>query len=574
MNKRSVQKTSFTRKLAIVSASLLLVFCILVTIQAVWTHDVALERGKLIAKRLTKIHSDHIELTFNAVDITLNGLAERQYYNSLFGQQITVEVEQDMRKWVQDTPQLAWTLLTDSVGDVVIISSKHQYGSWIDDLESVKQEAFFSQHKNGKANPYGGLSVTLIDSSDGVNENLIILSRSIYNFDGSFGGIAAAAIRAEYFFEFFKSIEVGDKITMAMFIGEDKLVLSSKKAVHEEDVLTLSETDTKILFKSPDEIETMIRSIGNVDYIISSKKVKNLPVLLTLAFDEDQILAGWKSDRMTDLVFLILFTAFGAVLFSLILAMARQIQRAEQSEQIALLANQAKSEFLAKMSHELRTPLNAIIGFSEMIDSGYFGPLNNKKQQERVHDINLCGNHLLQLINDILDYSKGEAGKLELREGEMGVTRIAEESIRMVEEKANSMNITIENELPADFPRIVADERKIKQIMINLLSNAIKFTSEGGKIVIAGERLNGGKIKISVKDSGIGMAAEDIPVALSVFGQVNTKYEVEEEGTGLGLPLCKMLTELHGGQFELESEIGVGTTASMILPKSRIVKKS
>jgi signal transduction histidine kinase len=226
------------------------------------------------------------------------------------------------------------------------------------------------------------------------------------------------------------------------------------------------------------------------------------------------------------------------------------------------------------MSHELRTPLNAIIGFSEMIDSGYFGPLNNKKQQERIHDINLCGTHLLQLINDILDYSKGEAGKLELHDAEIGIHRIIDESERMVKEKAKNKEIEIINNVSADFPRIMADERKIKQILINLLSNAIKFTNKGGEINVHAEKLDNGEVRISVKDNGVGISEEDIPKALSVFGQIKSvRIEPEEEGTGLGLPLCKMLTELHGGEFEITSEVGVGTTVSIILPKERVVVK-
>lgn len=561
MKSRSDYKASFSRKLGVVSALVLVIFTIVVISQALLTRDATIARGKLIAERLTKIQSDHVELTFKAVDLTLRGVAENQYYNSLFGQDITGEIAQDLRRWVTDTPQVAWIIIADADGKTPIISSKQSYAEWAKNLTTIEKEEFFKFHK-GNSRKKDRLSISISKVNPDKNEQMIILSRSIYNFDGSFGGVIAAAVDSRYFFQFFKSIEIGEKILMALSIDNGR-VLVSKKNNWPLQIVEVNATN---------QIKTETKQVGDEKYIISYRTLNNMPVTVTLAFDQSEILASWRSDRVTDLVFLILFTVFGGILFTLIMAMAKQIQRAEASEQRALLANQAKSEFLAKMSHELRTPLNAIIGFSEMIDSGYFGPLNNKKQQERIHDINLCGTHLLQLINDILDYSKGEAGKLELHDSEIGIHRIIDESERMVKEKAKNKSIAITNHVPTDFPRIFADERKIKQILINLLSNAIKFTNAGGQISVFAEKLDDGTVRISVKDNGVGIAEEDIPKALSVFGQIKSvRSAPEEEGTGLGLPLCKMLTELHGGEFELISEIGVGTTVSFILPKDRVI---
>jgi len=462
---------------------------------------------------------------------------------------------------VTDTPQVAWILIADADGKTPIISSKVQYTKWAKELTTIADEEFFKFHQ-GNLRKNDRLSISISKVNPDQNEQMIILSRSIYNFDGSFGGVIAAAVDSRYFFQFFKSIEIGDKLLMALSIDNGR-VLVSRKNNWPKEIVEVNATN---------EIQTETREIGDDKYIVSYRNLNNMPVTVTLAFDQAEILTSWRADRVTDLVFLVLFTVFGGILFTLIMAMAKQIQRAEASEQRALLANQAKSEFLAKMSHELRTPLNAIIGFSEMIDSGYFGPLNNKKQQERIHDINLCGTHLLQLINDILDYSKGEAGKLEIHDTEIGIHRIIDESERMVKDKAKNKNIGITNHVDADFPRIIADERKIKQILINLLSNAIKFTGKGGEINVTATKLASGDIRISVADNGVGIAEDDIPKALSVFGQIKSvRAEPEDEGTGLGLPLCKMLTELHGGEFEITSQLGVGTTVSVILPKERVI---
>lgn len=571
MEGQTPYKTSFSRKLGIISIAVLLIFCMIVTIQAVWTHDIALERGKLIAERLTRIESDHIELTFNSVNLTLKGEAERYYYNSLFGKPSYDQVEEEFKKWVVETPQSAWILITDDKGNVPIIGSRPAYKKWAETKKNLSQESFFQYHKDNS--PRIDSPQALSISINNVDKNLIILSRPIYGFEGNFAGIIAVAVDADYFFNFFRSIEIGDKIGMGIIINNGQIILAQGQNRPQVDLMEVIHNDLSL--KGADLKKMVVKRVklNGRDYIISFEQLQKMPVLVSLMFDEEEILASWRSDRMNDLVFLILFTVFGVVLFSLILAMAKQIQRSEESERRALLANQAKSEFFAKMSHELRTPLNAIIGFSEMIDSGYFGPLNNKKQQERIHDINLCGNHLLQLINDILDYSKGEAGKLELRETEVILGKVADESLRMVREKAKAKNLNLVMELEPNLPKILADEKKIKQVLLNLLSNSVKFTKDGGTIRLTGAVNQMGELEIHVVDTGIGIPEEDIPVALSVFGQVKNRHEIEEEGTGLGLPLSKMLIELHGGRFLLNSELGKGTNAGFTLPTSRVISR-
>ena len=565
-------RTNFSRKLGIISAAVLLIFCLIVTIQAVWTHDIALERGELIAERLTHIESDHIELTFNSVNMTLKSDAEKYYYNSLFGHSAYDQMEEEFKKWVADNPNLAaWILIADNKGNVPINVSQVKYKEWAAQKRNLANENFFRYHKLNSPRIENTQALSISISPN--DQNLIILSRPIYDFEGNFDGVVAVAINADYFLNFFSSIEIGDKIGMGIVINNGQIIMAQGNNKPQVDLLQVIKDDSSLVKADLNKLEVRRVQLKDRDYIVSFKKLHNMPVLVSLMFDEDEILASWRSDRMTDLVFLILFTVFGGVLFSLILAMAKQIQRSEESERRALLANQAKSEFFAKMSHELRTPLNAIIGFSEMIDSGYFGPLNNKKQQERIHDINLCGNHLLQLINDILDYSKGEAGKLEIREAEVILGKVVDESVRMIRERAKNKNVNLTVTIPGNLPRLMADEKKLKQIFLNLLSNAVKFTRSGGSIIVEALINKDNEMEVHVIDTGIGIPEDDIPTALSVFGQVKNRHEIEEEGTGLGLPLCKMLVELHGGQFILRSELGKGTDAGFVLPADRVLMK-
>jgi signal transduction histidine kinase len=226
------------------------------------------------------------------------------------------------------------------------------------------------------------------------------------------------------------------------------------------------------------------------------------------------------------------------------------------------VANRHKSEFLANMSHELRTPLNAIIGFSEVLLQGIFGETNDK-QREYLQDVLGSGQHLLSLINDILDLSKIEAGRMELELSTFSLANALESGLTIVRERAVRHGITLQAILPNDLEPIEADERKVKQILYNLLSNAVKFTPDGGRIDVSVRRQNG-EIEIEVKDTGIGIAPEDQARIFEEFRQVGR--ERSREGTGLGLTLTKRFVELHGGRIWLRSQPGTGSTFGFSLP--------
>ena len=231
-------------------------------------------------------------------------------------------------------------------------------------------------------------------------------------------------------------------------------------------------------------------------------------------------------------------------------------------------ANQAKSEFLANMSHELRTPLNAINGFSEIMAGEMFGPLGDAKYKGYAGDILKSGQHLLSLINDILDMAKIEAGKMTLHYEPVSLTEICEDAIRLMRGKAQDSGLTLSLEAP-DLPEIDADYRGLKQVMLNLISNAVKFTPEGGEITVSLQALNGDRVRIAVTDTGIGIAAQDLARLAQPFEQVEGQHSKTTQGTGLGLSLTKALIELHQGQMLMESEPGVGTTVSFDIPMKR-----
>ena len=231
-------------------------------------------------------------------------------------------------------------------------------------------------------------------------------------------------------------------------------------------------------------------------------------------------------------------------------------------------ANQAKSEFLANMSHELRTPLNAINGFSEIMAGEMFGPLGDPKYKGYAADILKSGQHLLSLINDILDMAKIEAGKLTLHYETVSLKEVVEDAARLMRGRVEEAGLKLLVDAP-DLPHIDADHRGLKQVVLNLLSNAVKFTPEGGDIVVALSREDDQRVRVAVTDTGIGIAAEDLSRMAKPFEQVEGQHSKTTQGTGLGLALTKSLIELHGGVLTLESEPGRGTTVSFDLPIRR-----
>jgi two-component system, cell cycle sensor histidine kinase PleC len=328
---------------------------------------------------------------------------------------------------------------------------------------------------------------------------------------------------------------------------------------------------------------------------ISSMLASSLPVAVlaltlpvTIAIALDFVLKGTLHDYILAVMALTAegyFSLLAYRLYSTTLATLEAraekdalIGELEQSKSIsdearrrAEAANIAKSRFLAQMSHELRTPLNAILGFSEVMNAEIFGPHSVAAYKDYAGDIHSSGVHLLNLINEILDLSRIEAGRYELNEEAVSLNRVVEDCHHLLKLRAGNRGITIHELFEPDMPRLWADERAVRQICLNLLSNAIKFTPQAGEIWLkVGWTASGGQY-MSVKDTGSGIPEEEIPVVLASFGQGSNSIKSAEQGAGLGLPIAKNLIDLHGGTFTLKSKLRIGTEVVVTFPPERVM---
>ncbi|HVH79934.1 MAG TPA: ATP-binding protein, partial [Stellaceae bacterium] len=278
-----------------------------------------------------------------------------------------------------------------------------------------------------------------------------------------------------------------------------------------------------------------------------------------------------KDGRMIPVDITVSHLQFGECEYLFTVARDATLRRHVESElraarDLAESANRAKSQFLANMSHELRTPLNAIIGFSEVISSALFGPLD-ARYRDYAKDIHGSGHHLLRIINDLLDLSKVEAGRLDLRDSVVPIAALFETCRRMMSERATAAGVYLD--FRATPLEVCVDELRLEQVLLNLVSNAVKFTPSGGNVTVSATLAPSGEVMLAVADTGIGMSPEDVPRALQPFGQIDNSLARPQGGTGLGLPLAQRLIELHGGTMTIDSQLGKGTTVTVILPAER-----
>ena len=367
------------------------------------------------------------------------------------------------------------------------------------------------------------------------------------------------------------------RFPVALIGPEAKLLREEADA---EDLLRdlfarLQALEPVILAAGPDDLPSYREARRGLEFF--EAPLHELTVAAMKGHGAEQLRAVLYDSRDRSALYLTgMFGACGLLMLILLVELSRnrRIARAEHIARVdADLANRAKSEFLANMSHELRTPLNAIIGFSDALQIGIAGALT-AKQTEYLIDIRQAGEHLLAIISDVLDLSKIEAGRLNLDDQEVDLRRLVASCLSFVREKAELKALMISVDIAPDLPPILADPVRIKQVLLNLLGNAVKFTPRGGSVTVRAERAPEGGVSICVHDTGPGMTVEEVTLAMEPFCQIQRGTNRPHEGTGLGLPLAKVLIQAHGGSLSIDSQVGRGTLVRLWLPSDRLARQT
>jgi len=399
------------------------------------------------------------------------------------------------------------------------------------------------------------------------------VARRIENAKGQFLGIADAAMAIDYIEDFYEAVTLLPNGSVTL-LRRDGVFLG--RYPHKDELLG-RRMPTGRWFDAVREGsgDFVVRSFDNIDRHISVHPLRDFPLVVNVTVPVNEALAHWRV-QTTVIVIATIFVVVGfALLFSALGEQFRRLERQARelkqstvelraAKELAETSNRAKSMFLATMSHELRTPLNAVIGFAQVMEQAMFGPVP-ARYREYATLIHRSGEHLLSIINDILDIAKLQSGKTELRLETAAIAKLVDETVQLVASRAEESGLELTQAIAPELPAVEMDVTRIRQVLLNLLSNAIKFTPRGGRVEIA-VRAQNGAVTVIVSDTGVGMKEDEIPKALEPFGQVNNAMARAQEGTGLGLPLSKSLVELHGGRFSLVSRPGAGTTVTFTLP--------
>jgi signal transduction histidine kinase len=542
-------------------------------------YDDAIEDASRSSHNLATVFADHTSRTVQPVVESLDILEGN--VDGLLGPNHDA-VEQRLRARLSHMPQLLWFAVVRGDGEPVATMEPfptRNLGDW----SKIPWFAKYLDRPGIGDNRFGPLM-----KGDVSGQWFVPVTRAIYNADGSLKAVLSAALNVRYFSALYGTLDIGPNGSITLFDSSGRIV-----ARYPEDDAYIGRSNARGALFSKRLLVTDHGSLrGNTfsnrrPVIGSYRRIPDYPLVITVLYGTADVLAPWRRALPLYIAGALVALGFGAAAsFSFInaaesskaLAVAqKEVEMVQASEQALMaakeeaeLSSRAKSEFLANMSHELRTPLNAIIGFSEMMQSEQFGPLGNVRYTGYADDIHDSGLHLLSVINDILDVSKIEAGRMELDESEVNLRSVVAASLALVQGRAEERKIAIETMSSPRLPPVRADERKIKQIVINLLSNAVKFTPPNGTVSVS-LAVEDGWACVRIRDTGIGIPADRLAHIARPFVQIDSGLNRRFEGTGLGLALSKALAELHRGTLDIASAEGQGTVVTLRLPPDRLI---
>jgi signal transduction histidine kinase len=531
-------------------------------------YDNAIDASRQNTVNLDLVLAEELSRSLESVDLVLDEATQRITHTGIatpeeFRGEMASEATHDfLVNRLQALPQLNALFLTDAVGTQVNSSN-----FWPVPPTNLAARSFFKDAEKAEA---GTLVISAPDKSWTTGRWSLFLSRRIESRAGVFLGTVQAVIELHYFENFYKTISMPADGSVSI-VRRDGLVLFRDPPIDKAlgTYIPSGAPWYEVVAKGGGAYETA-GFLDGVKREIAASPVKDYPLVMSVTVPRYTALAAWRRQAA--------FIGFGticavivfAILFSSLAVQFSRIEKSEQALSRALTrterADRAKSDFLGRMSHELRTPLNAIIGFSEVIVAQLFGPLGSPKYKEYAEDILRSGRFLHDLISDMLDMVKIEAGHRDLQLERFAFAGDIDEALRMLRPRAETGEVTLNLDVLDAPPTISAERRAFKQIVLNLIGNAVKFTPAGGTVTVRLSSLDGDAL-MQVIDTGVGISAANLEKLGTPFFRVeNNPHQASTEGTGLGVALTKSLIELHGWRVAFASELGRGTTVTVTLP--------
>ncbi|WP_162915031.1 sensor histidine kinase [Desertibaculum subflavum] len=576
------------RLYAATAALIVLILAIGVTVLG-RRYDAALDNASHELRTLTRALAQEAARTFQSVDLVLGSVLERVVATGpgSFDRELgTIEIQQLLKEKISGLPQLDAITIINRNGQLINFS---RY--WPIPTVNVSDRDYF---KFLQATETDQSFVSVPVQNRGTGTWTVYLARRISGPDDSFRGLVLGAMTVDYFERSFREVVEDDGMTVSL-VRRDNVLLSRHPGTD-----AIGRTFPEFGDDLPDDgVERAPSPIDGKRRLKAYRRTPNYPLMVRVTMPMEDVLWSWRQQVLTfgiGSVVLIAAIVFGARMLGRQWAHAAELTeaRAAKAEADALLegqrqkltafealriakeaaeeASRAKSDFLAMVSHELRTPLNAVIGFSEVMAMEPYGPLGDRRYREYVQDIGDSGRHLLGVINDILDLTKAEAGRLTLRPAMVDLSTLLHQACKHVRGLAERGGLTLVETGIEPGMVMNGDPQKIRQIAVNLLSNAVKFTPSGGRIEVSA-RCSETEACFEVVDNGIGISRGDLGRVLKPFMQVDSSLARKHEGTGLGLPLARAMAEAHGGTLTLQSVKGEGTMASVVLPRGILAEQ-
>ncbi len=443
-----------------------------------------------------------------------------------------------------------------------------------------------------RADPDRGLAFTGAVRATQDGPLMIYLARAFKDDSGAFAGAAVVGIKASYFEDSFSLLDEGTNRSVSLIADDGRMIASWPKAATAIGRAPVGHGQAAVAQAGVPRLAQIVGADGETRIVADTGlRAPGVPLHIAVAQDKTSVLKPWRAmliaTIITTTVSLLIIAAIAILLMRWLVweerwrralidhqnHISKQAVDLTVARDHAETAQRTRGQFLANMSHELRTPLNAVIGFSDIFRQELFGPLGSARYIEYANDIHRSGEHLLDIINNILDLTKIDSGRFELATEPVDIAELVRFCCRLVAESVQAGDLSLSMDAPDDLPTVDGDLIRLRQILFNLLSNAIKFTPAGGRIVVTADRA-GDMIRLRVADTGIGMTAEEIRLAMQPFYQVDNGITRRYQGTGLGLPLTKSLVDLHDGRMEIESAPKKGTTVSVYLKASQSGQES